>query len=165
MKKILIVYYSRTETTKKVAMQLAEKLGADVEEIKDTVDRKGAKGYLISGRDATLRKLTVLEKSEKNLRDYDLVIIGTPIWAYNVSVPVKTYLMQNSGKFKNVAFFCTQGGKGAEKAFEEMENDCGNKPIATVKFLTKDVARNNFKNDLEKFISEISNFVCDGTKL
>lgn len=30
MKKILVVYYSRTETTKKVAVKLAEKLKAEI---------------------------------------------------------------------------------------------------------------------------------------
>ncbi|KKS67557.1 MAG: hypothetical protein UV36_C0006G0007 [Parcubacteria group bacterium GW2011_GWC2_42_6] len=180
--KILIAYYSRTKNTERIALAIKENFikavsdsikankialmpQCDIEAILDTKNRIGIIGYLFAGRDAVKKKLTKLKPLKFNPTDYDLVIIGTPIWAYNVSVPVKTYLMQNSGKFKNVAFFCTQGGKGAEKAFEEMENDCGNKPIATVKFLTKDVARNNFKNDLEKFISEISNFVCDGTKL
>jgi menaquinone-dependent protoporphyrinogen IX oxidase len=90
--KILVAYYSRTGTTKKVGDAIAEKFNADVEDIKDTVDRSGAKGYLVSGRDAMKRKLTKLEPIKFNPKEYDLVIIGTPIWAWNMSVPIRTYL-------------------------------------------------------------------------
>ncbi|EKE21314.1 MAG: flavodoxin related protein [uncultured bacterium] len=156
MKKILVVYYSRTQTTKKVAMQLAEKLGADVEEIKDTVDRKGAKGYLISGRDATLRKLTVLEKSEKNLRDYDLVIIGTPIWSWNMSVPVRTYLTDHKSEFPEVTFFCTMGGSGDKRAFAEMGEIIEKKPIATLTLKTVEVVKDLTGEKINEFVKSIN---------
>lgn len=155
MKKILVVYYSRTETTKKVAVKLGEKLGADLEEIRDIVDRKGVKGYLISGRDATLRKLTTLEKSEKNPADYDLVIIGTPIWSWNMSVPVRTYITENKDKFKEVAFFCTMGGSGDERAFGEMSEIIGKKPLATLTFKTVEVVKGLTEEKINEFVGKL----------
>jgi len=116
--KTLIVYYSRTGATKKLAGFLAEKLGAESEEIKDTVKRAGVTGYLLAGRDASLRRLTKLETIKNNPADFDLVIIGTPIWAFNMSAPIRTYLTEQKDKFKRVAFFCTMGGSGDEKAFK-----------------------------------------------
>lgn len=155
MKKILIVYYSRTATTKKLAESLAEKLGADVEEIKDTVSRNGGMGYLRSGKDATLRKLTVLEKSEKNPTDYDLVVIGTPIWSWNMSVPVRTYITENKDKFPEVAFFCTMGGSGDKRAFAEMSEIIGKKPVATLGLKTVEVVKDLAEDRIEKFASEL----------
>lgn len=155
MKKILVVYYSRTNTTKKVAVQLVEKLGADVEEIKDTVDRTGARGYLISGRDATLRRLTVLEKSEKNPANYDLVIIGTPIWSWNMSVPVRTYIAENKDKFREVAFFCTMGGSGDERAFREMSEIIGKQPVTTLTLKTVEVVKNLGDEKIDKFFLKL----------
>jgi len=152
MKRILIVYYSRTQTTKKVAEILAEKLGADIEEIKDTVDRAGVKGYWISGKDATLRKLTVLEKSEKNPSDYDLVIIGTPIWSWNMSVPVRTYVTENKSNFPEVAFFCTMGGSGDERAFKEMSEIVGKEPAGTLALKTVEVVKNLAEEKIEEFV-------------
>lgn len=157
MKKILVVYYSRTETTKNLAEILAGKLGADIEEIRDTVDRKGAKGYLISGRDATLRKLTVLEKSEKNLRDYDLILIGTPIWSWNMSVPVRTYLTDHKGEFPEVAFFCTMGGSGDKRAFTEMAQIIEKQPIATLALKTVEMVKNLSQEKIEEFSDKINN--------
>ena len=155
MKKILIVYYSRTQTTKKVAEILAEKLGADLEEIKDTVDRLGAKGYLISGRDATLRRLTTLLKSEKNPADYDLVIVGTPIWSWNMSVPVRTYITENKDKFPDVAFFCTMGGSGDERAFKEMSEIVGKEPAGTLALKTVEVVKNSAEEKIEEFVKAL----------
>lgn len=155
MKKILVTYYSRTQTTRKVAENLAEKLGADIEEIKDTVDRTGVKGYWLSGKDATLRKLTVLEKSEKNLSDYDVVIIGTPIWSWNMSVPVRTYITENKDKFPDVAFFCTMGGSGDERAFKEMSEIVGKEPVGTLALKTVEVVKNSAEEKIEEFVKAL----------
>lgn len=151
--KTLVVFYSRTGTTKKVAEALASKMGADLEEIKDTVDRSGIKGYLFSGRDAMKKNLTVLRQLSKDVSQYDLVVIGTPIWI-TVSVPVRTFLVQHKNEFaKNVAFFCTMGGSGDEKAFKEMEEIVGKKPLATLTLRTRDVVKGNMEHGTEEFLS------------
>lgn len=157
MKK-LVVFYSRTGTTKEVGKIIARKLNAEIEEIKDTVDRSGARGYLISGRDAMQRKFTQLHPLKNNLNEYDLVIIGTPVWGWNMSVPIRTYITQQKDNFKKIAFFCTMGGSGDKKTFLEMEEIIGKKPEATLKLLTKEVAGNNFSLQVEKFIADLKLF-------
>ena len=154
--KTLVVYYSRTETTKKVAEEIASKLDSEVEEIRDTVNRKGIWGWLISGRDGMKRRLTKLYRMEKNPADYDLVIVGTPIWAGNVSAPTRTYLTAFKNKFKKVAFFCTMGGRGDENAFKEMEEVVGQKPIATLALVAKEVSANNYTEEIGEFLNTIS---------
>jgi flavodoxin len=152
--KTLVVFYSRTGTTKKVAEAIAKKTGADLEEIKDTVDRSGAMGYIRSGRDAMKKRLTNLEPILKNPADYDLVVIGTPIWGWNVSAPVRTYLTEQKEKFlpgadKKVAFFCTMGGSGDKNAFSEMEKIIGKKPAATLALTTKEVVKGDYTKAIE----------------
>lgn len=154
--KTLVTYYSRTGTTRKVGEEIAKKLGAEIEEIKDTVDRSGAKGYLISGRDAMKRRLTKLEPAKSDLSEFDLVIIGTPIWGWNMSVPVRTFIIENKDKFKNVAFFCTMGGSGNERAFSEMEKIIGKKPKVTLALKTIEVVKDSFLEKVQKFISDLN---------
>ena len=104
MKK-LVVYYSRTGNTHKVAEEITNGLECDIEEIIDTKNRSGPLGYIRSGRDAGNRKLTVLKDIINDPSQYDLLIIGTPLWAWHVSTPVRTYIHENQANFKDVALF------------------------------------------------------------
>ncbi|MFH1221547.1 MAG: hypothetical protein V1492_00505 [Candidatus Micrarchaeota archaeon] len=154
--KTLVVFYSRTGTTKKLAEDMAAALGCDTEELLDTRDRKGVMGYLLAGRDATLKSLTTLQPLQKDPAAYDLVLIGTPVWSFNISVPVRAYIVENWEKFRRVAFFCTQGSTGAENAFREMEMLCGKKPIAKLAVSTRDVVNRKYEEKLTEFIQEVS---------
>lgn len=155
--KTLIVFYSRTGTTKKVAQAMAEKLGADVEEIFDTVDRSGVVGYLKSGRDAMKKKLTLLKPASKDPAEYDLVVIGTPNWGRHMATPIRTYIVEQKDRIKKAAFFCTQGGSGDEKLFLEMEEVLDKKPEAALTVLAREVSKNNYSEKMENFISQLRN--------
>ena len=103
--KILVVFYSRSGNTGRVAEEIRDNLECDIEEIIDTKNRSGILGYLRSGRDAGNRKLTVLKDIINDPSQYDLLIIGTPLWGGHVSTPVRTYIHENQANFKDVAFF------------------------------------------------------------
>lgn len=151
--KTLVVYYSRTGTTKKIGESISSILKCDSEEIFDTKDRMGVIGYMQAGKDAMFKKLTKLKSIQKNPEGYDLVIIGTPVWGFTVSTPIRTYITKN--KFKNVAFFCTQGGRGAEKAFSEMEGLAGKKPKALLVLRTKEVLDEKYSDKVKNFVEKI----------
>ena len=78
--KILVTFYSRTGNTRKIGNEIAEKLKADADEVVDKKPRGGVKGYLFAGRDAMKKKLAEIEY-RKDPAEYDLVIIGIPVWA------------------------------------------------------------------------------------
>lgn len=151
--KTLIVYYSRTGVTKKVAEALAKEMKADAEEIIDTVDRKGMVGYLKSGREAMKKSVAKIKSLKKDISGYDIVIIGTPVWAFTMSSPIRAFITENRDKMENVAFFCTMGGSGDTKTFEHMKELCCQEPVAKISYRTKDVSNNNF--DVKKFIKKI----------
>jgi len=151
----LVVFYSRTGTTKKVAKTISKILKSDIEEIFDTKNRKGVLGYLIAGKDATLRKLTVIKKIKKDSSKYGLVIIGTPVWAFTMSSPIRAYIHQNKRKFKKVAFFCTMGGSGGKTTLNEMGSLCGKKPLALLELKTKEVIKNKYVQKVKKFVDKI----------
>jgi flavodoxin len=78
--KILVVYYSKTGTTRKLAERIAAQLNADVESIVDTKKRSGLIGWLVGGRDGMRKISTTIDPVSKNAADYDLVLIGGPLW-------------------------------------------------------------------------------------
>lgn len=151
--KILVAYYSRDGTTKRLAIELAVLLKAELDEILDKKNRRGALGYINAGRDASQKKLTEIS-FEKQPSAYDLVLIGTPIWAWTLTPAVRTYLTQNKGKLKKVAFFCTEGGSGHDNAFSEMEK-LSLKPIACLAMRTVEVLRKESQDRINEFVKSV----------
>ena len=153
--KILVVFYSRTNNTRKVAEEISSVLDCDIEEIIDTQKRSGPLGYMRSGRDASTGKLTTLKDIKNDPSQYDILIIGTPLWAWHVSTPVRTYIYNNQANFKNVAFFCTAGGKSFDGAFNDMEELSGKSPIATLGLREKEIKDESYKSKVTEFTKNI----------
>lgn len=152
--KILVVYYSRTGTTAKIAKELSREFKCDIEEVHDRKNRKGILGWIIAGGDGTSKKTTVIEKTVYNPSLYDLVIIGTPKWV-NTTPAIRTYLKENVNKFKKVAFFCTMDSSSGKNVLEEMAQITGEKPIAVMELRSSDVKKENYRHTLQEFVSKI----------
>ncbi len=128
---ILVVYYSRTGHTKQLAERIAERLGADLEQIAERRSRSGILGYLRSTYETLRERLPEIGPTRDPAR-YRMVLVGTPIWDMSPSSPVRSYLMRHQGALRSTAFFCTCGGSGADKAFAKMSRDAGKEPMTTL---------------------------------
>ena len=106
--KTLVVYYSRSGTTRKIAEALSEALSANIEEIVEANGRAVFFGYVRSLVEAIQKIPSAIAQSESDLSSYDRVVIGTPVWAWSVSSPVRAYLMANKGHLPKLDFadFC-----------------------------------------------------------
>jgi flavodoxin len=109
--KSLVVYYTRNGNARFVAETIATEIGADVEEVIDLKKRSGILGWLSGGRDAKQGKETEIAPTKKAPADYDLIVIGTPIWAGKPTPAINTYLKKNDLSGKKAAAFFSQGGK------------------------------------------------------
>ncbi|WP_298523620.1 flavodoxin [uncultured Methanobrevibacter sp.] len=144
--KSLVAYYSRTNITKKLAEDIASKTGADVEEIKPKKDYQGKMGYARGGKDAIQEKIIDLEALKYDPQDYDVVYLGAPVWASKAANPMITYIKQNEGKFNEVKFFITAGGRGFDSTLEQLEKYT-KKPLKTLALTTKEVKKDDYSLD------------------
>lgn len=157
--KILVVYYSSSGITEKVGGLLAVALEADQEKLIDKKERKGVWNYLVAAKDAMMKYETEIETPKYDPADYDLVIIGTPVWAWTMTPAVRTYITKNKDKFKNVVFFTTSGGTTYDKIVPEMETLSGKKAVISDGFFEKEVKADSKEmiNRLNKFLENIKN--------
>ncbi len=155
MQRILVVYYSRTGHTQQVAEAIASTFDADLEAIGDVKSRLGLLGSPRSAVEGLLGRLTGIRKVEKDLEQYDLVVLGTPIWSGNMSSPMRTYLTQQHGKFRQVAFFCTEGGIGGKRAFRQMAKIVGRDPIATMIITQRELRSEAYDGKVAQFVAQI----------
>jgi flavodoxin len=109
--KSLVVYYSRSGNARFVAQTIAAELGSDVEEVVDLKNRGGVLGFLSGGFDAMRGKETKIGETKKSPADYDLVVVGTPVWGSRPTPAIRTYLRRNDFSGVKVALFFAQGGK------------------------------------------------------
>lgn len=151
----LVVYYSRTGTTKKAGEAISALLNYDKEQLFDVKSRKGALGWLKSGREAAIKTLAEIKDIKKKPAEYEIVVIGTPVWAGKISSPIRTYITANKDDFKKTAFFCTMGGAESKMIFKEMQNIIGKEPVAVLELKTKDVINNNHMNKVNEFVNKI----------
>ena len=153
----LVVFYSRTGNTKRIAEELSKMIDADTEELHDTKNRKGIIGFILSGMDARMMRKANLEKTRNNPAIYDMVILGTPTWSNRMSTPMRTYINQNCNSFKKVAFFLTSGFgnvKSAMAIFKDMASLCGKEPVATLSLGKKDINKKHL-DKIEYFASTL----------
>ncbi len=152
----LVAFYSRTGTTKQAANYLAGRLGYDMAEIIDLKDRSGPKGYMTGGHDAFCKRFTEIQEPAKDPLDYDIVIIGTPVWGLNITPAVRTYLEKNKANFPEVAFFCVEGGTGGKRAFKNMQALCAKPPQGVCELTKREVKTGAHQQKLDKFIEAIN---------
>jgi flavodoxin len=117
--KTLILFYSRTGKTKFVAEMIAKQLNAETEELVDKTDRRGIKGWIISGRDAMRKRSTEIAPLGKDIRKYDTILIGQPVWGWAMVPAVRGLCQKYDFAGKKVALFCTMDGSGDKGCFEE----------------------------------------------
>jgi flavodoxin len=153
--RVLVVFFSRTGTTRMLASTLARMLSADIEEICDLTERRGASGYLRCLLDSWRKRPAEIVPAGLDTAQYDLVVVGTPVWAGSVSAPVRAYLLENRSKFGHVAFFCSFGGLGSQVAFDEMRALAGRAPVAQCKVRATEVQRGVVAASLVLFVSEL----------
>ena len=120
--KVLVLYYSQTSNTKTVAQEIANKLGADIEEIVAVNPYDG-------DFEATINRcMQEREKGTKpeikpiaaNLADYDTIFIGYPVWFGTFAPPMAAFLDQADLSGKKIVPFCTFGSGGLNTSVKEL---------------------------------------------
>jgi menaquinone-dependent protoporphyrinogen IX oxidase len=155
----LIVYYSRTGTTRRVADALAYALTApqspDVEVLTDTKHRQGPIGFLRAVTDAVGRKVIPIEPVNCHPADYDLVIVGTPVWADTMCSAVRTYLHKYGQAIRKAALFCTTAGSGIDDTHAAMAELIAGEIIAKAGFRAKFVKNDEHIGLMDEFLDHI----------
>ena len=134
--KTAVIYYSYDGNCALIAEFIKAALNVDKFEIK-TVDSKRRKGfalYLWGGGQAVLKKKPEIHPVAADIDSYDLIILGTPVWAASPAPAILSYLDKTKISGKKLALFCChRGGMGkALKKFKALLP--GNTVIGEVDF-------------------------------
>lgn len=125
--KTLVAYFSATGTTMEVAVRLAKAADADLHEIVPETLYTPAD---LNWRDPSSRSsVEMADKSSRpaianrveDIKQYDTVFVGFPIWWYIAPTIVNTFLEQYDFTGKTIVPFFTSGGSGAGETLKYLQ--------------------------------------------
>ncbi len=130
-KKVLVAYFSATGTTKKLAEYAADAVGADLYEIVpeepytaedlDYGDSDSRSSVEMDDPDAR----PAISGSVENMEQYDIVLIGYPIWWGEAPRIMSTFIESYDFSGKTLAAFCTSGGSGFGRSDSALKSVTG----------------------------------------
>lgn len=103
--KNLVIYYSRTGNTDTVAKEISKAINGDIKKIELNNNKIN---FFWAGFTASTGKKAKIKTIDLNLKDYDNIFIGSPIWAGKSSTPINTLLDKADFSGKKVYVFITQ---------------------------------------------------------
>lgn len=125
----LVLYYSKTGNTETVAREISKAVNGELKkiELKKDISFMGAAFTAVFGLKGKIKSM------DFNVKDYDNIFIGTPVWAGKTSTPINTFLSEADLTGKNVFIFVTQAdGKTPSSVYDSMTkriSDKGGKVI------------------------------------
>lgn len=135
-KKILIAYYSNGGNTKNAAQNLHSIVGGDLKEIK-LLEKYPDNIFKMSILVRKQIKEGYLPKIENiDISNYDIIFVGSPIWNFSMSLPVKSFLKNNN--FDNkilIPFFTYSGGANKKNIINEVKDTIGAKDFRKPLFM------------------------------
>lgn len=119
--KVLIVYYSLTGKTELVAKAIANILNAELRKVEE-VKRRKIIGHFSGGFSAAKGACSEIKTMDFDIQDYDLVFIGTPVWAIKPTPAINAFISKTDFKDKEVVIFVTMGGFGGKSTIKALVN-------------------------------------------
>ena len=159
-KKQLILYYSQTGATEKVAQELQKVLGADMEAIKLKNPYTGTYAETIErvGKERESGNLPKLMTLKADLSKYDVIFLGYPIWFGTYALPISSLVKEYDFEGKKIVTFCTFGSGGMEPAMQDLKKALPKASIAENGFGIRNARVSSASKELYRFMVE-NNYV------
>lgn len=128
--KKLVVFFSYTGNTKKIAESIQKKLNCDILEIKPVKPYSTDYQTVVDEEqnNESSKKKPEIQSINKDLSQYDEIIVGSPVWWYTIAPVIRTFLSENDLKGKIIKPFATNAG-WLERTFQEIEKLCSNSKV------------------------------------
>ena len=120
----LVVYFSRMGYVKKLAYETADRLCADIYEVKAVEKTDGTAGFWWCGRYGMHRWDMSINPPKIDFEKYKKAVICTPIWVFSLCAPMRSFCKAAAGKIKSADYIIVHhtGGKylSAAKEMDEI---------------------------------------------
>src|SRR5262249_37740301 len=130
-------------------------IGADLAEIRCPRYSSGLLGYLRAGVDSLTGRIPTIEATARKASDYDLVVIGGPIWMDHPALPVRAFLRSDIKLPEKVALLVTRDRVPPEPAFAEMQALLPRPVVAKLALTAGGVSRGSITDEVRGFADKL----------
>lgn len=141
-KSVLLVFYSDSGHTRKAIDGVATLLDAagwqtTVEMIKPLDLKRGAWGFFMRAWRAGTKRASAIAPPQHNPADFDLLVVGSPLWGRHLSTPAQGYL-KRAMKLPPVALVATMSGSPLAPLEKDIADLIGQPPVMSVGITDKE---------------------------
>ena len=131
-KKTLVVYYSYTDDTRRLANMIHEKVGGDIFEIQPlALYSSDYDAAFVQGRkEVEERFKPQLRNTLDDIAEYGIIYIGSPIWFNTIAPPVASFLFEQRLAGKTIIPFFTYDGDGVGHSMKDIVRLSPNAKVA-----------------------------------
>jgi flavodoxin len=147
----LIIYYSRSGTSRIVADTLMEHLACPVENIQSTKNREGFLGVITCVLDQLLNRDDILEPLQKDPKNFNPIILVTPVWIGKLASPSRTCIKQPGFAGKDIYLMLTYNGSLTEEKEKVLREEISAQGITLkglYKIITKEKTEDGIKEEV-----------------
>ena len=155
-KKILIVYFSWSGNTKFIAEKIHAKIGGEIFRIETVIPypedyHETAYGIAKEQHDKGIKPEI---KSNIDISSYDVILIGTPVWWYEMAPAVKNFISKNNFEGKTIVLFITHGGGGKYTIVEDIRKMVKGAKVLDP-FVIYENGDVNTQKDIDKWLEQL----------
>ena len=154
----MIVCYSRSGYTASLAKEVAAMTGWELLEVKDRHPRDGAWGQLRCALDVLLHRRPPIDCPDRPVQGYETIVLAAPVWLQSLAAPMRSFIARHRGHFAAVAYLCTYGGRGAEKAARQAAQLAGAPLVATLAVTSQELEQGDYRRRLDEFLKQLHAF-------
>jgi hypothetical protein len=151
MSKVLVVAYSYTGTSRRLAQLLAGLQQWTLAEVREVRPRSGVAGTWRCLMDSVFRRCPQIRYDGPNPGDFNAVVLVSPIWAYRLAGPMRSFVASQHASLRDVAVISVMGESGAPNAVAEVSRLTGRTPLMNAAFKTREVDDGSCAGRLQAF--------------
>jgi len=159
MNKILIVMYSRTGTSQRLARCLSQQQHWPLGEIRDAEAADSRpRGMWRCVLDSWRRREPPIRYEGPPPAEFDIVVTVSPIWVDRMAAPMRSFLSENRPHLRQLAVISVMRASGARHAVAEATRLTNRRPVADIAVTRRDVSNGSFERMLTPFSTRLGSW-------
>ncbi|MET3494428.1 flavodoxin family protein [Variovorax boronicumulans] len=163
MNNVLVIVYSYTGTSRKVAELLCCQQSWPLAEVTDARPRRGTLGNWRCMLDSLLRRRPAFRYDGPPPSDFDAVVLVSPIWMLQLAGPMRSFVASQRDRLPEVAVLSVMGGQGGPNAAAEIATVLGRAPILSSAVTMREVQDGSCALRLQAFGTAVG--IAEGSQV